>query len=109
MINDWWAQLPWVAYRLHWDDWRLWPDAWQLLEENQFCDLARALGILYTIHFTEIASEVSLIQTPERHLVQVDGGKYVLNWAQGQLLNIGSQEITITKTLRSVDLPQLKS
>jgi hypothetical protein len=108
-INDWWLDLPWCPYRLHWDDWRTWPDPWQLLEENQFCDLARALGILYTVHFCGIASTVSLAQTSDQHLVLVDDGKYVLNWSPGQLLNISSQKITITKTLDSVALPQLTS
>jgi hypothetical protein len=107
--NDWWFGVPWCAYRLHWDDWQTWPDPWQLLEENHFCDLARALGILYTVHFCKIGSTVALAQCLDRHLVLVDPGKYVLNWAADGLLNIGSQEITITKTLPSVMLPQLMS
>lgn len=108
-INDWWFSLPWCPYRLHWDDWREWPDPWQLLEENHFCDLARALGMLYTIHLSRIASTVVIAQTSDQHLVLVDDGKYVLNWRQGQLLNISSQQIHIIKTLSSVALPQLTS
>jgi len=107
--NDWWFGVPWCAYRLHWDDWQTWPDPWQLLEENHFCDLARALGMLYTVHFCGIASHLALAQTSDQHLVLVDDGKYVLNWAPGEIVNISSQKITITKTLPSVALPQLTS
>lgn len=109
LINDWWFRTPWRPYLLHWDDWQTWPDPWQLLEENQFCDLARALGILYTVHLCDIASTVAIAQCSETHLVLVDGGLYVLNWEPGTLLNIASQKIKITKTLASVDLPQLMS
>jgi len=107
--NDWWFGVPWCAYRLHWDDWQTWPDPWQLLEENHFCDLARALGMLYTVHFCGIASDLCLAHTSDQHLVLIDGGKYVLNWRPGEVLNISSQKITITKTLNSVALPQLTS
>ena len=48
-INIWWQQTPWRAYHLHWDDRQDWPDPWQLLSDNIYCDLARGLGILYTI------------------------------------------------------------
>ena len=109
LINDWWFGTPWRPYLLHWDDWQTWPDPWQLLEENQFCDLARALGILYTVHLCEIASTVAIAQHSDRHLVLVDDGLYVLNWEAGVLVNIASPKIIITKTLASVDLPQLMS
>lgn len=109
LINNWWFATPWRPYLLHWDDWRSWPDPWQLLEENDFCDLARALGILYTIHLADIAATVTLAQCSDRHLVLVDDGLYVLNWEPDTLINIASQKITITKTLSSVDLPQLMS
>ena len=48
-IDEWWQRSPWCPYHLHWDDIAAWPDPWQLLDDNIYCDLARALGILYTI------------------------------------------------------------
>lgn len=106
-INDWWFKSPWKPYTMHWDDWQTWPDPWDLLAEPSFCDLARALGMLYTIHLSEIASTVAIAQTSDTHLVLVDEGKYVLNWTEGSLLNISSQKINIHKTLTSVQMPQL--
>ena len=48
-INAWWFQTPWTAYHLHWDDQQDWPDPWQWLSDDQYCPVARGLGIMYTI------------------------------------------------------------
>ena len=37
-INSWWFSSPWTGYHLHWDDREDWPDPWQLLDDNIFCD-----------------------------------------------------------------------
>ncbi len=109
-INDWWFHSPWRAYYLHWDDHQTWPDPWQLLEDNVFCSLARALGIVYTIMLMEHEKihEVSLIQTCNDNLVQVNDGKYILNWEAGELLNIRSANITIKKRIDSKKLQHLR-
>lgn len=103
-INDWWFQTPWRPYYLHWDDHFKWPDAWQILSDNIFCDLARGLGILYTIQMIDRddITAVSLAQTSQGNLVLVNEGKYILNWSKGELLNIASTKFTITKTLDRV-------
>lgn len=103
-INDWWFRAPWRPYYLHWDDRDIWPDAWQILNDNIFCDLARGLGILYTIEMIDRndVTAVSLAQTNQGNLVLVNEGKYILNWIKGELLNIASTNLTITKTLDRV-------
>jgi len=108
-INDWWLQSPWQPYYLHWDDSQTWPDPWDLLSDNVFCGLARALGIVYTIMLMEHKKihEVSLIQTQDDNLVQVNSGKYILNWTAGELLNIRSANITIKKRIDSTKLQHL--
>jgi hypothetical protein len=91
-INDWWWQVPTVNHYLHWDDNPKWPDPWELLFDNIFCDLARALGMLYTVSMLERTdiTDTKLIQTKRYNLVQVNGGKYILNWCPGDILNIQS-------------------
>ena len=82
-INDWWHQSPWQPFYLHWDDQPLWPDPWQLLSDNVYCDLARGLGILYTISMIEHKDLISaeLVLTEDgRNLVLVAKEKYILNW-----------------------------
>lgn len=93
-INAWWQQTPWRAYHLHWDDRPDWPDPWQLLSDNIYCDLARGLGILYTITVLDRddMQDAELIETEQGNLVQLDGGKYILNWGRDLGLNTNLQQ-----------------
>jgi hypothetical protein len=93
-INIWWQQTPWRAYHLHWDDRQDWPDPWQLLSDNIYCDLARGLGILYTITVLDRddMQDAELIETEQGNLVQLNGGKYILNWGRDLGLNTNLQQ-----------------
>jgi hypothetical protein len=93
-INAWWQQTPWRAYHLHWDDRQDWPDPWQLLSDNIYCDLARGLGILYTITVLDRddMQDAELIETEQGNLVQLEGGKYILNWGRDLGLNTNLQQ-----------------
>jgi len=93
-INTWWQQTPWRAYHLHWDDRQDWPDPWQLLSDNIYCDLARGLGILYTITVLDRddMQDAELIETEQGNLVQLEGGKYILNWGRALGLNTNLQQ-----------------
>jgi hypothetical protein len=89
-INVWWFGAPWRPYYLHWDDQDTWPDPWQLLNDNVYCELARGLGILYTITLLERADieSADLILTESGHnLVQVNDSKYILNWEKDTVVN----------------------
>lgn len=101
LINDWWWQAPIVNHYLHWDDNASWPDPWDLLADNHFCDLAKALGIVYTILMIDHPETacIELVQTVDSNLVQVNKGKYILNWAPRELLNNQSTQITVKKSL----------
>lgn len=100
-INAWWFRAPWTAYHLHWDDQPSWPDPWQLLSDNIFCEVARGLGILYTITLLDRADMTSaelVLTADSRNLVLMDNSKYILNWDRSIVLNTES-EITIKKSL----------
>ena len=93
-INQWWFRAPWVPYHLHWDDQATWPDPWQLLSDNMYCDLARGLGILYTITMLDRAdmTPASLVLTQEGHnLVLLPNEKYILNWEPDTVVNTNSE------------------
>jgi hypothetical protein len=100
-INLWWFRAPWRPYYLHWDDQETWPDPWQLLSDNVYCDLARALGILYTISLLDRADMVDakLVLTEDgSNLVQVAKEKYILNWSPDNVVNT-FQEVKICRQL----------
>ena len=93
-INAWWFQAPWSAYHLHWDDQDTWPDPWQLLSDNIYCDVARGLGILYTITLLDRAdlAPADLVLTQEGHnLVLLSKEKYILNWEPDTIVNTFSE------------------
>ena len=89
-INSWWFHTPWTAYHLHWDDRADWPDPWQLLSDDQYCPVARGLGILYTITLLDRADlqDACMIEYLGDNLVLVSQKKYILNWDPDQVLNI---------------------
>jgi hypothetical protein len=89
-INTWWFQTPWTAYHLHWDDQQDWPDPWQLLSDDQYCPVARGLGIMYTIAMLdrEDLQDAQMIEYQSDNLVLVSQEKYILNWDPDQVVNI---------------------
>lgn len=95
LINAWWFNTPWTAYHLHWDDQNSWPDPWQLLEDNLYCPLARALGIVYTIALLERSdiADVEIIEAEGNNLVQIGPEKYILNWDPEEIVNINPGEL----------------
>jgi hypothetical protein len=106
-INAWWFQTPWTAYHLHWDDQQDWPDPWQLLSDNQYCPVARGLGIMYTIAMLdrEDLQDVQMIEYQSDNLVLVNQEKYILNWDPDQVLNISLGK---SKSRRQVSQEQIK-
>jgi hypothetical protein len=89
-VNTWWYQAPWSGYYLHWDDRLKWPDPWQLLSDNIYCDVARGLGILYTITFLahkDLVSSELVLTEDNRNLVLVNKEIYTLNWDVAIMVN----------------------
>jgi hypothetical protein len=106
-INQWWFQTPWTAYHLHWDDQADWPDPWQLLSDDQYCPVARGLGIMYTIAMLdrEDLQDAQMIEYHSDNLVLVAKEKYILNWDPDQVLNISLGK---SKPRRQVSQEQIK-
>ena len=99
-INGWWQRTPWRAYHLHWDDRSDWPDPWQLLSDNTYCELARGLGILYTISLLDRAdmADAELVLAEDgRNLVLVAKEKYILNWNKDSIVNNKPKVKTINR------------
>jgi hypothetical protein len=107
-INVWWFHAPWRAYHLHWDDQAVWPDPWQLLSDNLYCDLARGLGILYTITMLDRLDlqDAVLAETDQGNLVLTQDKKYILNWDSEQVLNINPGQINVQHSITQEQIKQ---
>ena len=93
-VNSMWSTAPFVTYYLPPDQPDMWPDSWELLAENYYCDVAKALGILYTIYFSShknVDLELRIYydyQTKTRsNVAWIDGGKYILNYWPHEIVN----------------------
>jgi len=51
-IDKWWQNAPTVNHYLHLKDTQNWPDPWELLVENLYRNVAKALGMCYTLNMT---------------------------------------------------------
>jgi hypothetical protein len=100
-IEQWWTQTPWQPYFLHWDDADFWPSPWELLADNVYCNLARALGIVYTVSMLEnhTVSDLILAEIDSHNLVLVNQGKYILNWDSTRSLNTCPDIANITRQI----------
>lgn len=108
-INQWWQNAPWRAYHLHWDDRATWPDPWQLLSDNIYCDLAKGLGIMYTLTLLDHAKiqNSCLVETDVGNLVLVDNEKYILNWGKDIVVNTNHKRLNDRHILQQQDLKNI--
>lgn len=92
-----WSYAPYVTYYLDPDkdnSTAPWPDPWTLLYENYYCDLAKSLGMLYTLYLSEHKPKdielVISVDSEDRqvyNLVQFSQGKYILNFSFNEVVN----------------------
>ena len=85
-VNNFWWQAP-ISNKIYCQDIvDNWPDPWQLITENLYDDIARGLGMLYTIglsrHYNnnlDFRCYRDRETSSEHNLVWIDSGKYILN------------------------------
>jgi hypothetical protein len=97
-INAWWFRAPWRAYHLHWDDQLTWPDPWQLLSDNMYCEVARGLGIFYTIKLLgkdSLSSSRMVLDSNNNTIILIDD--YILNWESDSINKI--QDIIVKEQI----------
>lgn len=108
-IDNWWQKAPLVNHHLHPQDTESWPGPWDLLVENTYCTVARAVGICYTLLLSEI-DDIELVEASDSLgedviLVLVDNAKYVLNYWPDTVLSNTLTDFTIKRT---IDISNLK-
>jgi hypothetical protein len=93
--QDLWNQCPFCPYYLEVANPSSWPDPWQLITENYYCDLAKSLGMLYTLHLTshneQLFPELRIYFDSKSlyyyHIAYLCHGKYVLNLIESEVVN----------------------
>ncbi len=91
---EFWNTVPFTPYYLDHDNPDSWPDPWTLIAENYYCDIAKCLGMLYTLHLSghkQHSMALRMYKTAQPgewyNLVWIDDGKYVLNLDPEQHVN----------------------
>jgi uncharacterized protein YlzI (FlbEa/FlbD family) len=110
-VNQFWMMAPTVNRWLHWQDQQNWPDPWELLNNSAYCDVAKALGIVYTImlsgrdHLLDNTTIEQITATlDEENVVRVNGGRYVLNWDLHGVTNIDLSDFSAKFIVSTEDL-----
>lgn len=100
-VDKWWQSAPLVNHYLHPVDIDNWPGPWELIADNNYCSIARGLGMIYTLLLlgnTNIdfclgkddnSNEVVLV------IVNTDHAKYVMNYWPSTVLNNNLHDFTI--------------
>ncbi len=108
-IDKWWQTAPLVNHYLHTHDVDNWPNPWELLVENTYCTVARALGMCYTLLLLGI-SDIEMVEARNDQgedvvLVLVDSAKYILNYWPDTVL---SNNLSNFKIVRKIDIDNIK-
>lgn len=93
-ICNLWSYVPFVEHYLDQLPQNKWPGPWELIWGNRYCDLARALGMLYTWELTdharEYSSEIKILHDHKNNCrincFCVQPGDYVLNLSYNEVL-----------------------
>jgi len=95
-VDEFWQPCPLNTYYLHPHDIPDWPGPWELLNDNNYCYFARALGMIYTLLLLGI-KDIDLVEAKDYNnvdvvLVIVDNAKYVLNYWPNSVVNTSLSE-----------------
>ena len=90
-----WNSAPFTPYYLDPLNSENWPDPWTLIEENVYCDIAKCLGIIYTLslckHRKDLDIEIRQYKDAntgyEYNLAWINQGKYIINMIDNEIVN----------------------
>jgi hypothetical protein len=109
-----WSYAPFVNHHLDHSTPADWPGPWDLLAENVYDDVAKVLGMIYTLYLTDHGDKhkFSLIiahagsSLEQYNLAYIDDGKYILNFQFNEVIsNLHfDKEVTFDKVYTDRDL-----
>ena len=100
-VDKFWQRVPTQTHYLHTDFIKDWPDPWQLLSDNIYCNYCRGLGMIYTLLLLG-NKNIDLVDAVDDNsnevvLVLVDDAKYVLNYWPDTVVNNHITDFVITR------------
>ena len=102
-IDEWWQHAPVVNHHIHPYDMENWPDPWELLSENTYCEVARALGMCYTLMLIGVKDIELVLATNETAedvvLVLVDNAKYIMNYWPNTVISNSLKDFKVVNKL----------
>ena len=107
-IDKWWQSAPLVNHYLHPHEIESWPSPWELLYDNEYCHIARGLGIVYTVLLTGIKDVDFCLGKDDNDedvaLVMVDRAIYVMNYYPNTVI---SNSLTDFKVNSHIDMTKI--
>ncbi len=111
-VSQFWSKAPFVNSFIDSNTPSNWPDPWHLVLDNQYDDLAIALGMLYTIKLTQrfIDSNFEIhMSMPEQKKSQrfflVVNKKHVLNYEYASVVDVCEMKCPTNIIWSGIDLP----
>ena len=112
-VAETWATVPTVLHYLSPDQPKHWPNPWQLITDNIYCDLGICLGMYYSLSLIKSPKlknlTIEIYKTPNGwiNLSSIDHGKYVLNYDHGCVVNnlcVQKDQIELVFKYSEIDL-----
>ena len=89
-----WAKAPIVNHYLTPDNIEEWPNPWNLINDNIYCDLSITLGMFYTLILSDnknlpdnVKIEIYKVNSEWINLCSIEDGLYMLNWIPRAVVN----------------------
>ena len=101
-IDKWWQQAPLINHYLHPNDTQYWLNPWEILSENTYCLLTRAMGICYTmllLNYDDIVLATATDDIGEEHFIVIVCSKYIMNYYPNTVISNKLNNFTIKKKL----------
>jgi hypothetical protein len=102
-VDQFWQHAPLVNHYLHPTDISNWPTPWELLVENNYCTIARGLGMCYTLLMLGIDDIEYKLGTndvgEDVAIVLVDNANYTMNYWPNSVLSTDLQQFRFHQTL----------
>ncbi len=109
-VDQYWQQAPLVNYYLHYDFVDEWPDPWQLISDNNYCIIARGLGMVYTLMLLDVKDidyRMAVNDMGEEVFLVIVDNKFVLNYWPNTVDTNKISDFTLKKSI-SIDLLKQK-